>query len=213
MIEIALYVGDVKQSASFYHLIGLDFRPGKAGRLVARLRGDMWIVLNPAGHGPVTRIQLTLDVADAETVTEQLRDHGFVVRHKNLALDPDGNRITLHEVDNPDPATLPTARELGIPPPPTVGELRQFLGGFPDTALVLTDGYEGGFSLVLAATRMEVQELDRHGGEDYLGNFEPVDEARRQAERGQRGVAAGAVPPPTLVGKPAVAVVFLREGR
>lgn len=213
MIEIALYVSDVERSALFYRLIGLDFRAGKAGRLVARLRGDFWITLHPAGRSPVTRIHLTLDVANAEVVTEQLRDHGFVVRHRHLALDPDGNRVELHEVENPDPARLPTARELGFPPPPTVGELRQFLAGLPETALVLTDGYEGAFSQVLTATRMEVQQLDRHGGDDYLGDYEEVGEALRQAERSQRGTAAGAVPPPTLVGKPVTAVVLMREGR
>lgn len=213
MIEIALYVGDVERSALFYRLIGFDFRVGKAGQLAARLPGDVWIVLHAAGRSPVTHIHLTYPVADAETVTEQLRDHGFVVRHKALVLDPDGNRVELHEVDNPDPASLPTARELGFPPPPTAGELRQFLAGFPETARVLTDGYEGGFSEILGATRMEVQQLDRHGGDDYLGDYEEVSEALRQAERSQRGTAAGAVPPPTLIGKPVTAVVLTREGR
>ncbi|MGW4100636.1 VOC family protein [Mycobacterium sp. NPDC004974] len=213
MIEIALYVSDVERSALFYRLIGFDFRAGKTSQLAARLPGDVWIVLHAAGRSPVTHIHLLYPVADAETVTEQLRDNGFVVRHRKLALDPDGNRIELHEAENPDPASLPTARELGFPPPPTVGELRQFLAGFPDTALVLTDGYEGGFSEVLTATRMEVQQLDRHGGDDYLGDYEEVSEALRQAERGERGVAAGAVPPPTLIGKPVTAVVLTREGR
>lgn len=209
--KIVLYVSDPNRSEQFYRLLG--FRFVQAEHPIARLPGDITIELRPASKSPVTRTQLALAVADAETVTEQLRDNGFVVRHKHLVLDPDGNRVELHEVENPDPATLPTARELGFPPPPTVGELRQFLAGLPDTARVLTDGYEGGFSEILAATRMEVQELDRHGAEDHLGNYEATDEALRQAAAGDGGVAAGAVPPPTLVGKPVTAVVLTREGR
>jgi hypothetical protein len=96
----------------------------------------------------------------------------------------------------------------------TAGELASILARLPPSTPVLTSGYEGGFSAV-GVTVLEVQELDRHGEQEYLGQYDIVDEARRQAALSPDDpeIAVGSIPPPTLVGEPFHAAVLYREGR
>ena len=112
--------------------------------------------------------------------------------------------------------TEPRADMSEAPPPTTVGELRALLEGVPGEALLLTDAYEGGFTSILAATLIEVQRLDRHGEQDYLGDYETVDEAQRQAAEPPGGSPWNPIhdfEPPTLIGEPITALILTREGR
>lgn len=113
--------------------------------------------------------------------------------------------------------TEPRADMSEAPPPPTtVGELRALLEGVPGEALLLTDAYEGGFTSILAATLVEVQRLDRHGEQDYLGDYETVAEAQRQTAEPAGGSPWNPIEdfePPTLIGEPVTALILTREGR
>lgn len=94
----------------------------------------------------------------------------------------------------------------------TVDELRALLAGLPGETPVLVSGYEGGFASVAHGGVVEVQELARGDDQEYLGRFEIVDEARRQAAQDPRGWVS-MVGVPRLVGEPIIAVVLSRRGR
>lgn len=93
------------------------------------------------------------------------------------------------------------------PPPETVGELRALLRGVPDSTLLLTDGYEGGLTTILAATLIEVQRLDR-GDSDWLGDYDTVENAKRAVESPLPMHDAA-----SYVDDPVMALVLTREGR
>ncbi len=104
--------------------------------------------------------------------------------------------------------------DLPIGPCVTTGELIERLLLLPPDTPVLVDGYERGFSRIAATPLWEVQALDRHGEQDYLGAFERRDEAIRQAARPATALELklGRITPPVLLGKPVLAVVLRREG-
>ncbi|MGV0682842.1 hypothetical protein ABQE69_10700 [Mycolicibacillus trivialis] len=93
----------------------------------------------------------------------------------------------------------------------TVDELRALLAGLPGETPVLVSGYESGFDPCTLGV-IEVQELARGDDQEYLGRFEIVDEARRQAAQDPRGWVS-MVGVPRLVGEPVTAVVLSRRGR
>ncbi|SIJ95008.1 hypothetical protein [Mycobacteroides abscessus] len=108
------------------------------------------------------------------------------------------------------------AAEVPAGPVTTAGELRALLEGVPDDVLILTQGYEGGFTTISSATLHEVQQLDRHGEKDYLGRYELIDEAQRQAAEPPGGSPWNPIydfEPPTLLGEPVTALILTREGR
>lgn len=98
----------------------------------------------------------------------------------------------------------------------TVGELVERLRHVPADTPLLTDGYEGGFTGLAAAVVTEVQQLDRDPDQSqYLGPYETVPEARRQATMSPDDpeIAIGGIAPPRLVGEPVPAVILHRKGR
>ncbi|MBN7463496.1 hypothetical protein PP568_06685 [Mycobacteroides abscessus] len=98
----------------------------------------------------------------------------------------------------------------------TVGDLIAELSQHVPEAVLLTDGYEGGFTTLAALTVTEVQRLDRDEDQsDYLGPYETVDEAQRQAALSPDDpeIAIGGIAPPRLVGDPVHAVILRRKGR
>lgn len=106
--------------------------------------------------------------------------------------------------------------EVPTDPVTTVGELRTRLEGVPDALPLLTDAYEGGYTTIASVTVTEVQELNRHGEQDYLGHYELVDGAQRQAAEPPGGSPWNPIAdfvPPTLVGEPFIALILRREGR
>ncbi|WP_202911049.1 hypothetical protein [Mycobacteroides abscessus] len=106
--------------------------------------------------------------------------------------------------------------EVPAGPVTTAGELRALLERVPDDVLILTQGYEGGFTTISSATLHEVQQLDRHGEQDYLSDYETVEEAQRQAAEPPGGSPWNPIEdflPPTLVGEPVTALILTREGR
>lgn len=111
---------------------------------------------------------------------------------------------------------LRRAAEVQAGPVTTAGELRALLDGVPTDVLILTDGHEGGFTTISSAALVEVQRLDRHGEQDYLGSYELPAEAQRQAAEPPGGSAWNPIQdfePPTLVGEPVTALILTREGR
>lgn len=106
--------------------------------------------------------------------------------------------------------------EIRTGPVATVGELVERLRHLPASTPLLTDGYEGGLTTISAVAIIEVQQLDRDEDQGtYLGEFETVDEARRQASLSPADpeLAIGGIRPPTLVGDSIRAVVLRRKGR
>lgn len=106
--------------------------------------------------------------------------------------------------------------EVRTGPLVTVGELMARLVHIPLDTPLLTDGYEGGLTTISAVTVREVQELERDADQaTYLGEFEAVQEAHRQAEMSPDDpeIAIGGIAPPRLVGGPVHAVVLRRKGR
>jgi hypothetical protein len=98
----------------------------------------------------------------------------------------------------------------------TAGELAAILALLPAETPLLTDGYEGGLTPLGAITVTEVQQLDRDSDQaGYLGEYETVDEAQRQAALSPDDpeIAVGGIAPPRLVGAPLYALVLHREGR
>ncbi|WP_457063349.1 hypothetical protein [Mycobacteroides abscessus] len=93
----------------------------------------------------------------------------------------------------------------------SVRELIEQLSELDPEAPILVTGYESGFEPCILSV-VEVQELDRGDDQEYLGRFETVDEARRQAAQDPQGWVS-MVGVPRLVGKPVTAVVLRREGR
>ncbi|KMV14840.1 hypothetical protein ACT17_28315 [Mycolicibacterium conceptionense] len=83
----------------------------------------------------------------------------------------------------------------------------------PDTPILIS-GYEGGFTTP-HLTSFEVQRLDRDGDQDYLGEYERVDEARRQAglDPSDPELDLASLSPPRLVGSPVMAAVLTRVTR
>lgn len=96
----------------------------------------------------------------------------------------------------------------------TVGELVERLRHIPPSTPLLGSGYEGGLT-ALGISLLEVQELDRHGDMEWLGNYETVVEAQRQAALSPTDFELGLaqLQPPTLVGEPIFAVYLYRPGR
>ena len=101
-------------------------------------------------------------------------------------------------------------------PVATVGELRALLDGVPDDMPLLTDADEGGYTTIAAITVTELRQLDPRGEQDYLGNYEAVDEALWQvagpvqwkpAKPDRRSRPAG------TPREPGTALVLRREGR
>lgn len=106
--------------------------------------------------------------------------------------------------------------EIRTGPVATVGELVERLRHLPQDMPIITDGYEGGFTTVSAVVIAKVQELDRDPDQaDYLGPYETVAEAQRQAALSPDDpeLAIGGIRPPTLVGDSIRAVVLRRKGR
>lgn len=95
----------------------------------------------------------------------------------------------------------------------TVGELIAKLAALPPGTPVLVTGYEGGFAPCTFSV-LDVQELDRPDGSDYLGRYVTPDVAAEELD-GRGGVwrymVGGA--PPQLVGEPFQAAILMREGR
>lgn len=94
---------------------------------------------------------------------------------------------------------------LAVPEVRTVGDLIAVLSRHDPGALLVTDGYEGAFTTLSAAVATEVQQLDRDPDQAaYLGEYETVDEARRQAALSPDDpeVAIVGIAPPRLVGTP-----------
>ncbi|MFL0278086.1 hypothetical protein [Mycobacterium sp. SMC-19] len=96
----------------------------------------------------------------------------------------------------------------------TVGELVERLQHIPPETRLLGSGYEGGLT-TLGISLIEAQELDRHDDMEWLGNYETVAEAQRQAALSPDAfeLAIASVQPPTLVGEPFYSVVLYRPGR
>lgn len=102
---------------------------------------------------------------------------------------------------------MPTDSETLPAGPRTVGELRAILRRVPDSTLLLTDGYEGGFTGIAADTVVTVQRLDR-GDHDWLGNYDTLENARQAVESPLPLHDAA-----SYVGDPTLALVLTREGR
>jgi hypothetical protein len=90
----------------------------------------------------------------------------------------------------------------------TVAELLAVLAELPPDALVLVDGYEGGFEPAGCGV-IEVQEL--RGLPDWCGPFMRPIVAAELVTNGEWQVTAGR-PRPELVGDPRPAVVVERSG-
>lgn len=97
--------------------------------------------------------------------------------------------------------------------PRTVADLIAGLQLLPQDALVLVQGYEGGYSPVDSITLREVQLLDRDSTQDYLGPYEASSEALRQAALtvDDRELAIAGINPPRLLGEPEQAVLLNRR--
>ncbi len=96
----------------------------------------------------------------------------------------------------------------------TVDELRALLVGLPGETPVLLSGYEGGFAAVAQGAVVEMQELDRGTGGEYMGRFvTPADAAEEIDGRGAVWTHIVGGTPPRMVGEPITAVVLSREGR
>lgn len=104
--------------------------------------------------------------------------------------------------------------EIPAGPVATVGELVERLKHIPPETQLLGSGYEGGLT-TLGIRLLEVQELDRHDDMEWLGNYETVAEAQRQAALSTDDfeLAIARLQPPTLVGEPFYSVVLYRPGR
>ncbi|WP_424579943.1 VOC family protein [Tsukamurella pulmonis] len=63
----------------------------------ATLPGGSVVELYPASDRPVTRTRLGFEVPDQAATADALRRSGFTVKRQSLAVDPDGNRVELHE--------------------------------------------------------------------------------------------------------------------
>ncbi|ULP45930.1 hypothetical protein [Mycolicibacter virginiensis] len=104
--------------------------------------------------------------------------------------------------------------EIPTGPVKTVGELLERLQYIPPETPLLTSGYEGGLTTA-GLSLIEVQQLDRHGDQEWLGDLDTVAEAQRQAalSPGDFELAIASLQPPTLVGQPFFAVHLYRPGR
>lgn len=103
---------------------------------------------------------------------------------------------------------MPTDSAAILPAGPrTVGELRAILNELPDGVLLLTDGYEGGLTPILATTLLTVQQLDR-GDHDWLGDYDTVENAHAAVEEPLPMHDAA-----SYIGEPVTALVLTREGR
>lgn len=104
--------------------------------------------------------------------------------------------------------------EIPTGPVKTVGELLERLQHIPPSTRLLGTGYEGGLT-TLGISLLEVQELDRHDDMEWLGNYETVAEAQRQAALSPDAfeLAIASLQPPSLVGNPFYAVHLYRPGR
>lgn len=96
----------------------------------------------------------------------------------------------------------------------TVEELRALLAGLAGDAPVLVSGYESGFAAVAHGAVVEMQELDRGTGGEYMGRFvTPADAAEEIDGRGADWTHIVGGRPPRMVGEPITAVILSREGR
>ena len=104
--------------------------------------------------------------------------------------------------------------EIPTGPVTTVGELVERLQHIPPSTPLLGTGYEGGLT-TLGISLLEVQQLDRHGDMEWLGNYETVAEAQRQAALSPDAfeLAIASLQPPSPVGEPFFAVHLYRPGR
>lgn len=104
--------------------------------------------------------------------------------------------------------------EIPTGPVSTVGELLERLRHIPPETRLLTSGYEGGLT-GLGISLIEAQQLDRHGDQEWLGEFAEAAEAQRQAALSPTDfeLALAQMQPPTLVGAPFYAVHLYRPGR
>lgn len=104
--------------------------------------------------------------------------------------------------------------EIPTGPVSTVGELVERLQHIPPETRLLTSGYEGGLTS-LGLSLIEAQQLDRHGDQEWLGEFAEAAEAQRQAALSPTDfeLALAQMQPPTLVGEPFFAVHLYRPGR
>ena len=95
----------------------------------------------------------------------------------------------------------------------TAGELIAQLAALPPDTPVLVTGYEGGFAPCTLGV-LDVQEVDRTDGSDYLGQYVTPDVAAEELD-GRGGVWRYMVggEPPVLVGEPFQAAILMREGR
>ncbi len=91
----------------------------------------------------------------------------------------------------------------------TVSELIALLSELPPDALVLVDGYEGGFERAGCSSVIEVQEL--RGLPDWYGPFMRPIVAAELVTNGEWQVTAGRTRP-ELVGEPRTALVIERSG-
>ena len=92
-------------------------------------------------------------------------------------------------------------------------ELIAALSAHPPDAEVLLPGYEDGYDRIDAVVERDVQELDHHGQQPYLGAFSATADARRQAARTVGDPWLMGVQPPQLVGDSTRAVVLVPARR
>lgn len=92
-------------------------------------------------------------------------------------------------------------------------ELIAALSAHPPDTEVLLPGYEDGYDRIDAVVEQDVQELDHHGDQPYLGAFFQPAEARRQAALTVDDVALMGARPPLLVGESTRAVVLVPARR
>lgn len=137
-------------------------------------------------------------------------------KHRIVDIADIAGKLTWFRCLIPDDETEESEYTAEIPTGPvsTVGELVERLQHIPPTTPLLTSGYEGGLSS-LGVSIVEAQQLDRHGDMEWLGNYDTVAEARRQASLSPDDfeLAIASLQPPTLVGEPFYSVVLYRPGR
>lgn len=100
---LVLYVGDVDRSREFYELLGLRFVEERHGdgpvHYAAELPTGVVLEIYSAGEKAVTRARLGFVVRDRPAAADALRSAGFTVKRQSLVVDPDGNRVELHDAE------------------------------------------------------------------------------------------------------------------
>jgi lactoylglutathione lyase len=116
--RLVLYVADLDRSRRFYSLLGLVFVEERHGdgplHYSAELPTGIVMELYAAGEKPVTRTRLGFMVQDRAATVDALRRNGFTVKRLSLAIDPDGNRVELHDVEAISQRETATALAAGL---------------------------------------------------------------------------------------------------